>query len=265
MELTPRQEVALYLAITFVLSLFVEIYVIRIAHSSTTPALFVLACLPGAVGLFCSWFFKHRFYDLALRSCLPEYFAYAYAVPAVASLLVLAVSICIGIGEFAFEGVKTFLRLLIFTPTLGVFMALFAAAGEELGWRGYLHTRVSEAQIPAPYLFVGLVWSTWHWPLLVFGDTSPTKLPLLSLILFTITMMSFSVFLGWLRDRSRSVFTPILAHAAHDTWMHTIYPGFYKPGPLDPFFGGDSGFLLAIIYVLVAAYIIRREENYLQV
>ena len=196
MELTPRQEVGAYLAITFLLSVFVELYVIRVAQTTATPAMFVLACVPGAVALFCSWFFKHHFHDLGLRSCLPEYFAYAYAVPAVASLLVLFVSVCIGIGEFAFESGRTFLRLLVFTPTLGVFLALFAAAGEELGWRGYLQTRVAEAQIPAPYLFVGLVWSVWHWPLLAFGDLVPTRLPLLSVILFTITTMSFSVFLG---------------------------------------------------------------------
>jgi len=36
--------------------------------------------------------------------------------------------------------------------------------GEEVGWRGYLLTRLFDAKVPAPIFWNGLIWGLWHVP-----------------------------------------------------------------------------------------------------
>ncbi|MBX3020190.1 MAG: CPBP family intramembrane metalloprotease [Bdellovibrionales bacterium] len=264
MPYTHRQQVGIFLAVTLSLSWLLELYILKVVGSFQTPLLFVLMWIPGLVGIGCSYVCGNGFRDLGLDLPLPKYWAIAYVVPAAVVLLTLIVCTLIGIGSFVFEPGK-FLRLAIFLPLLGVVMALVTHSSSELGWRGYLQFHVRQAKIPAPYLMVGLVWSAWLWPLVAFSDYTSSKVPLLSLLTFTLTMTGFSIFLGWLRDRSRSVFTAMLAYAVHTTWLREIVPGFYKPGDLNPYFGGEAGFVMAILYILVAAYVVRREEGFLQV
>jgi hypothetical protein len=41
------------------------------------------------------------------------------------------------------------------------------AAGEEIGWRGYMLTRLVDAGIPRPVLASGLIWGLWHVPVVL--------------------------------------------------------------------------------------------------
>lgn len=54
-----------------------------------------------------------------------------------------------------------------------VFGALDACkytAGEEIGWRGYMLTRLVDSGIKAPILISGLIWGLWHAPLILSGQ-----------------------------------------------------------------------------------------------
>ena len=53
--------------------------------------------------------------------------------------------------------------------TVGLVLNLVRAAGEEIGWRGYMLTRFIEAGIPRPVLTHAIVWGLWHLPLILFG------------------------------------------------------------------------------------------------
>ena len=45
-----------------------------------------------------------------------------------------------------------------------------------------------------------------------------------------------------------------LAHGVHNVWFQHVYPAFAKKGPLDPYFGGESGLFCAVVYGLLAGY-----------
>lgn len=250
-ELTQRQQAAIFLAGIFTVGALVQWYIVATIGSLPESAAAFLPWIPGGAALLCAHYFGHSRRDLGISGAGQIYWILAYTVPAAAALLVLIVTVMIGIGHFSFSGIRTVGRM-IFVPTFGVFLSLLAAIGQEIGWRGFLLPRIQQAQIPAPYLFVGLIAAAWNWPLLVFGAQAATRLPVLTLFLYTLTTASFAIFLGWLRDRSRSVFVPALAVATHFTWLHDLTPSIYKGGPLDLYFGGDAGFLLAILYVLLA-------------
>lgn len=263
--MTHRQQAAAFLGIVFFLGLMCQWFIIAAIGTVHTPVMFLLMWIPGLAAVGCSYLFGNGFHDLGLRLVLPKYWVLAYSVPATVALLILAVGVGLGINQFAFGGSLQVMKMLIFQPTLGVLIVALASAGAELGWRGFLYSHVRAAGIPAPQLFTGVLWAVWHWPLVAFSDYTNSKLPLLSLFLFTLSMTAFGVFLGWLRDRSRSVFPCVLAHAVHVAWMRDLTGALYKAGPLDPYFGGEAGFVMAIAYILIAAYLIQREENFLQV
>src|SRR5881394_2081248 len=43
------------------------------------------------------------------------------------------------------------------------------AAGEEIGWHGYMLTRLVDAGVAKPILTSGLIWGLWHVPLILGG------------------------------------------------------------------------------------------------
>jgi membrane protease YdiL (CAAX protease family) len=260
MDFTPRGQIAFFLILTFVIGYCIEAYIISAVGSLYSPLTLLLVWTPGFAGLFCSWFFGHRFGDLGLRLPLGKYFVLAYAMPAVCVLAMLLVSLIGGIGKLGDYSSRGVLRLFFAAPTLGVLLEMFTSAGQEFGWRGFLQDRMQELEIPYPDLMVGLLWAAWYWPLVIFGIYSPTRLPILTLFTFSIVLISFAVFLGWLKRTSGSIWPPILCHAVHSVWLNTIYSGIFRGGPLDTYLGGECGFILATLYLLAAIVLLRQQE-----
>ncbi len=262
MKVSPRHQLVVFLSFTFALSFFIAYQIIKSNGSINGIWINVLLLIPGLVGVASALYFVNTTrpvkHDLALWMPHPKYFVLAYAVPATAALILLSVSAFTGIGEFFFIWDKPTMNRVVFAPTLGVVVAGILAAGQELGWRGFMHTRLKEIGWPYPYFITGVVWAAWQMPLVIFGTHANAAAPVVSVPLFTIMLVSFSFFLGQLREASRSVWPCVLALAAHNTWIQGIYPHFLKAGPLDPFYGGEAGVILAILYLSLAIFIERR-------
>lgn len=222
---------------------------------------------PGIVGLVLSFYFGSRFKDIGFKKGNLKSYLYAYFVPAVTSLLVMLALILTGIGQFQIDpalvervgSVKSVLmRVLIFGPTLGAVLGFVSGLGEEIGWRGFLHSRLITLKIKHPFLITGIIWAIWHWPLILFADYATSAHPAISLSLFTCSILGYSVFMGYLREKSGSVFPAGLAHGAHNLWIQGIYPSFVLKGELDPYFGGESGIFIVLIYFGLAVFIYRK-------
>jgi len=252
-----QRQIILFLTGTAFLSGILQIYILRETKGTSSLAYLPLMMVPGLVALACSKFFGNNFRDLGLL-VKPGRLSmlYAYAIPAACAVLTLIVLLAMDIGKFKWPE-HSIVRVLLFQPIFGVLVTFIFALGEEIGWRGYLHTHLMRARIPEPMIVTGLIWAMWHWPLILWGGYATSSLPTLSAALFTVMVTSFSVILGWLREYSKSVYPCALAHAVHNAWIQSIYPSFYVPGRMDPFFGGESGFVLAIIYLLIALYLYR--------
>ena len=142
-----------------------------------------------------------------------------------------------------------------FFQSLGV-MLLFGAlqdfkytAGEEIGWRGYMLTRLVDAKIPAPILISGLVWGLWHAPLIVSGQYASGPHPFLSVCLFLVGIVAGGYVFAWLRLSSGSIWPCIWGHGA---WNAIIQGAFdrWTAGP--SVWVGESGVLTASMLVLFA-------------
>ncbi len=254
---SSKKQILFFVAGVVLLTAVFHIYIIREAKSVSSMAVIPLMFIPGLVAIACSNFFGNNLRDLGLVPPKKASMLYAYCIPAVCATLALLILVWADIGKLRWPDTGI-MKVLFLRPTLSVLVTGVLVFGEELGWRGYLHTHLMRARIPEPILVTGFIWSVWHWPLILFANHSPSSMPWLSILLFTICMMSFSVILGWLREYSKSVFPCALAHAVHKTWVQIISPEFYVAGPLDPFFGGESGFVLAILYLIIAIYLYRK-------
>jgi membrane protease YdiL (CAAX protease family) len=109
------------------------------------------------------------------------------------------------------------------------------------------------ARWPAPLLLTGLVWSVWHYPLFVFSEYDH-GFPVAAVALFTLIAVLFSVFIGWLRLASGSVFVAAMAHASFNSFVQSfVGPSF--EGDRAWFLFGDYGVLTILPYVFLAAYL----------
>ena len=63
---------------------------------------------------------------------------------------------------------------------VGMVDGLIFASGEEIGWRGYMLTRLIDAGVPRPVLTSGLIWGLWHVPLVLGGVYAAGPSPALS-------------------------------------------------------------------------------------
>jgi membrane protease YdiL (CAAX protease family) len=108
--------------------------------------------------------------------------------------------------------------VLVISPLTG----LIGAAGEEIGWRGFLVPRMSALLgFTKSSLVIGLIWAAWHYPINV--ALSPLYRPNVPLwysnACFTLLVIGVSFMHTWLRLRSRSVWPSALFHAAGNAFQ----------------------------------------------
>ncbi len=142
------------------------------------------------------------------------------------------------------------------TPRFFALLALFAtffaarscvsAAGEEIGWRGYMLTRLVAAGVPRPLFVSGLIWGSWHLPLILSGVYAAGPHPLASAGLFMVDVMGIALVIGILRLRTGSVWPAVALHGA---WNSIIQGGFdpSSAGPGAPVWVGESGVIVSIV------------------
>ena len=144
-------------------------------------------------------------------------------------------------------------RLLVLF-TIGGVVSCKSAAGEEIGWRGYMLTRLVAAGVPAPILVSGIIWGLWHTPLILSGQYASGPHPVLSACLFMIDVVAAAFTFGWLRFSSRSVWPAIWAHGV---WNAVIQGGFDASTAGYSLWVGESGILTSVMTVLFAIVLYR--------
>jgi uncharacterized protein len=260
----------IFIILTYLVSWLEQARTIQNGHSQNSLDGFFLMWTPGLVGFLCSLFINRNINDLAIKKPTFKSLAMAYLVPAVTAVCVFALLILFNISEFeinpsAIEKLgsvqSVLLKGLIIAPTIGMIVPFVSGLGEEIGWRGFLHSQLLNYSPNLRYFITGIIWSIWHWPLILFGTYSTSDKPWLSVLLFTIMATSSSFLFGYLRDRSKSVFPAALMHASHNMWFLGITPGFLKSGPLASYFASESGLFCAVLYLLIAIFVALKGRN----
>ena len=142
---------------------------------------------------------------------------------------------------------------------LFAFMLIFniiLVSGEEIGWRGYMLTRLIDSGVPRPVLVSVLIWGIWHVPLFLWGGFVEGASPLLSTALLMVTTTSLGYVLARMRLETGSVWPAIVLHTA---WNDIIQTGFHPltAGAGKQVWVGETG-ILTVLVLVVAAVIYSR-------
>jgi membrane protease YdiL (CAAX protease family) len=135
-------------------------------------------------------------------------------------------------------------------------LSVRTAAGEEIGWRGYMLTRLIDAGVPKPVLASGIIWGVWHVPLILGGVYLAGPPPALSALLWMVTATSFSFVFARLRLETGSVWPAIALHAS---WNSIIQVAFdpASTGAAAAVWVGESGILVALTMIVAAVVFAR--------
>ena len=180
--------------------------------------------------------------------------ASAYGIAWGAGLAAFEVPLLPALGLASFAAPLRLALLLGLSLTLVTLLSMLSAAGEEIGWRGYLLTRLVEAEVPRPVLVSALLWGAWHLPLVLSGQYAAGENRALSAGVFLVSVVSIGFVISWLRLSTGSVWPAVVLHAA---WNATILGAFDTSTKGSSIWVGESGVLVAAA-ALGAAWLLAR-------
>lgn len=138
-----------------------------------------------------------------------------------------------------------------------VILALTFALAEEIGMRGYLQPHLMSLGRRRALLVVGLVWATWHMPLILLTPVFPVGNKLLSLPLFYGTVVAASFFYGYLRIYTGSTWPASIAHAVHNAAWGVLgaFTATSYAVLVNKYLVGDYGLLILVGAVIGAIWL----------
>ncbi|WP_046214174.1 CPBP family intramembrane glutamic endopeptidase [Paenibacillus wulumuqiensis] len=150
---------------------------------------------------------------------------------------------------------------ILYQLSVGTLFGMISSAGEELGWRGYMLSRLITAGVPKPIMTSGLIWGAWHIPAILLGSYYSGPSLILSILLFLITISSFNFIISQIRLSTGSIWPAILFHASWNAVIQGSFDASTK-GENAYLWTGESGILVALIMAL-AAWIFSRKSGFM--
>lgn len=194
----------------------------------------------------------------------------ATAFPLTVGLIAYGTGWGLGLGHFVPSAIpEKALRISITgSPSVRLWKYLFislvagglwsckSAAGEEIGWRGYMLTRLMKAGLPAPIFISGFIWALWHLPLVLGRQYASVPATSLRIVIFFIDITAAGYVFAWLRLYSASIWPCIWAHGV---WNAVIPGAFDTVTAGGNIWVGEAGLLTAaaVIVFSVVLYHVR--------
>lgn len=191
---------------------------------------------------------------------------YAWLFPVGVGLVAYGIAWLTGLVQFVpsthffgytFTNVTGFIISLAVFLTAGTIESALLAAGEEIGWRGYMLTRLIDAGTPAPILVSGLIWGAWHLPLIWWGGYVAGTSPLVATLLFMIGAPCLAYVLSYLRLDTGSIWPAILLHSSWNALIQGPFDQATK-GAGAALWTGEGGILTVAVLLVIAFLITRR-------
>jgi membrane protease YdiL (CAAX protease family) len=269
---TPKRATYLYLQLTLAFSAVVWILIIWSGHLNMGFGLVVPAIMwcPGLAALVTCNLLGRGLRSLAWQWPSSRYIGAAYFVPlAYISVAYGAVWGC-RLGGWNYEFVSlvaqsfglrglpvwgSFTLYIAFMATGGVLLNVSTTLGEEIGWRGFLVPELAkQMSFTRLSLVSGLVWAGWHAPLLLFADYNAGTNRWYELGCSTVTLVSASFILAWLRLKSGSLWPAALFHASYNLFVPGVFDNLIRNTGSTLWYTTQFGAALAIASVVFALY-----------
>lgn len=160
--------------------------------------------------------------------------------------------------ELGLEGFSSTWVLIIaifLTGTVEVLRSMATTLGEEIGWRGFFIYELRKVfSFTGVSIFSGIVWATWHWPLIVYYGGNVA----LEMTTFFIVIISMSFIITYYTFKSNSLWPSVLFHAVSNVYIQKIFPKLTTKTEGAEYWLGESGIMFAIVTFLFGIYFLRK-------
>jgi len=198
--------------------------------------------------------FQHNLRGFATGMGKPVWLAIAILLPVTVGFLMFGSAWLSGIAPFNTGKAATVISA-AFVPVFlyAIAFNLFAAAGEEFGWRGFLVPELARFEnFTTLALVSAAIWTVWHFPEILFGTYHGSGPIWYSLAVFVPSVMGAGLILAWLRLMSGSVWVAVLFHGFWNYFIQQFYPALTVTTPAGTTMLGEFGWFVAVVYVLLA-------------
>lgn len=253
MDTRDRASVLCFLALTFgISSIFYSRSFAGAPLNSVVP---FLMWTPGACAIVTQLVFHRPMADLGWRPGPVRYLALSVLLPLIYCTVVYVPVWVFGAGRFDGRFLTRAWPLLPLALVQNVFFAL----GEEIGWRGFLVPALSRLRgFTWAGVASGLIWGSWHVPLIMFGGYSAGTPQWYAVTCFMISVTAMSVTVAWLRLRSDSLWTAALYHGAHNLTIQGVFDQSTADTGWTKWITTEFGVGLTIATVAMSLYFWRR-------
>lgn len=261
-----KKSVIAFLILTFALSSIIYVIWISGGEAATKSGIsaILMWCPAAAAFIVRSKYYKKEKL-LGWNKCKSTFIFAAIAAP----IIYLGLSYCIYwlVNKGSFAGNLNTLSAIsssytnklshpsvvtVITLIIAIFTSIIAAAGEEIGWRGFLLPQMAKIwNIKIAVIVSGLIWAVWHMPIMIAGLYLPGTPLWYKLPMFVIEVLTITVIMGVLRLKSNSVWPAILLHASHNYFDQAIF-GTLTNSINKAYFVGETGIITVIVSILVA-------------
>ncbi|MFH1593895.1 MAG: CPBP family intramembrane glutamic endopeptidase [Candidatus Omnitrophota bacterium] len=248
------KKIVTYVILTFLLSSVGYYLLIHSKALGLNPliVMFYLMWCPGLSGIINSLAYEKNLSGLGLKPGRPQWLGLGYFLPICYATLAYGIIWLVGFGGINPDYQFNAFKLILFGTLLNVAFA----AGEEIGWRGFLVPQLYKftGNFTKTCLITGIIWSVWHFPLIISGIYL-AKMPVSSqllLLVVTVTAMTFPI--SWLRLRSGSVWPAVLLHASHNLYIQRFFdPITTETSSISKYMIGESGIVMMVILIGLAS------------
>jgi uncharacterized protein len=265
-----KKAIATFLGITFALSSVFYLIIISIGKLSAGNGLYVYGLMwcPGIAALITCRMLRISFSELGWK-WNTRYMLLSYLIPLAYGLIAYLSVWTTGFGKFPnYDSVKAIGEsfgwknlspvlviafYVILKGTIGMASSLSSALGEEIGWRGFLVPQLAKVtSFTKTALISGIIWSVWHYPLLIFADYNSGTPLWFALSCFTVMVVAISFPFAWMRLKSGSLWTGAFLHASHNLFIQSILTPLTADTGQTKYFIDEFGIAVPTVTVLLA-------------
>lgn len=165
--------------------------------------------------------------------------------------------------QFESQGLTIPIYLLsttILAVTTVPFFNMFAALGEEVGWRGTMYPYLKEKLgVTKGRIAGGAIWGAWHWPVMILAGYEYGKdylgAPVLGPIIFCVFTVMGGILLDYVYEKTQTIWLPSLMHGAINAF--NIFAYLTKPEYADKMILGPVAIgIISMIPMIVTAGVI---------
>jgi uncharacterized protein len=283
-SISDRSAVSVFLLLTFGFSSIFYFLIIRTGHIGGGEGAYAAGLMwcPGVAALLTCKYLGRSIASLGWKWGNSRYQVACYLIPLGYATMIYTFVWLTGLGgvpnrDFVESAIKGFglgamppwasiALSFFFTATTGVITDCATTMGEEIGWRGFLVPELAKRHSFARTAIIsGLIWAVWHFPILLFADYHAPTPTWYYLPVFILTLPAISFVWAWMRLRSGSLWTGVILHASHNTFIQQFFQPLTIDNTRTRYIAGEFGAALLVLSLLLAAYFWTRRGELKQI